>query len=524
MRIGLLPLDERPVNTRHPAMIAAIAGAELILPPSELLSRLRQPGDCAGLAAWLSEQYRNLDALIVDLEMLTFGGLIASRTTNDSIATAIARLDLLRVLRAKHPSVQLLGFNVITRISNADWNIEEPLYWDTYGTRMYRYSQLSDRALRGEPVQAALDALRREIPTEYLRDFLWRRHRNHTLNLAALHMAADHTFDLLVISSDDTSPYGLGSREKAWLVEMAARLGLLAEHGTGGQGDQETGVVAHFPTQPRLLMYPGADEVGCALLARVLNQAAGRVPRIAPVYDVVSGAEITAPYEDGPARITVERQIHAVGGVLATPDNADLVVAVVTPAPRRSEWSEEHAEIERTTRLPQLQALADAIQRHIALGQPVIVTDIAYPNGADPVFFEVLRTTCDLRAVAGYGAWNTAGNTIGTALAQGCAALAATTPERKRAAEQFLLHHYLEDWGYQQVVRREVREWLESTTGNYDPIPEQLPSVAARIGERLTELVDSLPGFGGNWRLINTRLPWQRTFEVDFDLVWQGKP
>jgi hypothetical protein len=505
MRIGLLPLDERPVNTRHPQMIAAIAGADLVLPPSELLSTLRQPANCDGLATWLAEQYGSFDALIVDLEMLVFGGLIASRISTDSIATAIARLDLLRELRARHPSVQLLGFTVITRISNADDNIEEPLYWDMYGTRLYRYSQLSDRLIRGEALQHDVAALQASIPAAHLRDFLWRRHRNHTLNFAALHLAADGIFDLLVISSDDTSPYGLGTREKAWVAEMAGRLGLLE--------------AADAQSQPRLLMYPGADEVGCALVARLLNQAAGRVPRIAPLYDDLAGAEITAPYEDGPARITVERQIRAVGGVLATPESADLYVAVTTPVPRRSEWAQEYAEIERTSRLPQLQRLTQAIQQRIGLGQPVVVTDIAYPNGADPVFFELLRTACDLRKLAGYGAWNTAGNTIGTALAQGCASLAITTPAQQIAAEQFLLHHYLEDWGYQQEVRRAARTWLMETTGTDDPVLSHVPATVAWIGEHLVQLLAQLPGFSERWQLTNTRLPWNRTFEVDFDLT-----
>lgn len=38
MRIGLLPLDERPVNTHSPRMIARMAGVELVLPPPALLS------------------------------------------------------------------------------------------------------------------------------------------------------------------------------------------------------------------------------------------------------------------------------------------------------------------------------------------------------------------------------------------------------------------------------------------------------------------------------------------------------
>jgi hypothetical protein len=498
MKIGLLPLDERPVNTRYPAMIAAMSGATVLLPPAEQLSALRQPANADQLLNWIADQLPTLDALIVDLEMITFGGLIASRTTTTSIAEAVARLDRLAKLRRRHPCVPLLGFSVITRISNANDNIEEPLYWGTYGTRLYRFSQLSDRVRRGESAPDELAALQAEIPHDHLRDFLWRRHRNHTINLAALHLAAEGIFDLLVISSDDTSPYGMGTREKAWITELAERLDLLAPHSP-------------------LLMYPGADEVGCALLARLLNQQAGRTPTIAPIYDSLAGAEITAPYEDGPARITVERQIRAVGGVLAMPDEADLVLAVATPVPRRSEWHPDYAAQERSERAEQLTALAQQIAQRSANGQAVILADIAYPNGADPACFDALREQADLRKLAGYGAWNTAGNTIGTALAQGCAALDATTAERRHAAERFLLRHYVEDWGYQQIVRTEVRTWL-AHQGLSDPTPALLAETVARIELQLQACIEQLPGFAGRWQVRNTRLPWQRTFEVDFDL------
>lgn len=501
MKIGLIPLDERPVNTRYPAAIAAIAGAELVLPPRELLSDLRRPARCDALGAWAREAAGGLDALVVCLEMLGYGGLIASRTTDDPPAAALARLEALREIKRSHPSTPLLGFSVITRVSNADDNIEEPPYWDTYGTRLYRLSQLMDRALQGDDVAEDLDSLRAAIPAEHRRDFLLRRHRNHTVNLAAVHMLAEGALDLLVLSSDDTSPYGLGAREKRWVAELAGRLGLLDDG--------------------RLLMYPGADEVGCALVARLLNQTVGRTPRVAVRYAIPAHAEIVAPYEDGPARLTVERQIMACGAELAHEDAADMWLVVNPPVPRRSEWAPEHAAAERAARIDALLALADEVRAWQIAGRPVVVADIAYPNGADPALIEALiERGVDLPALAAYGAWNTAGNTLGTALAQGCAALLASEPEGRAAQERFLLHRFIEDWGYQQEVRRAARAWLLETTGHDEPAPERLVATAVWIEARLDALIDALPGFAGRWRIVpgSTRLPWRRLFEVDFDL------
>ncbi|MGC9038312.1 MAG: DUF4127 family protein [Roseiflexus sp.] len=515
MKVGLLPLDERPVNTRYPAMIAAIAGVELVLPPDDLLSHFREPARCDDLAAWLHAIAPALDALIVDVEMLAFGGLIASRISDDPPGIALSRLDMLRAIKNELPDLPILAFNVITRISNADDSTEEPHYWATYGTRLYRLSQLLDRAAQGEPLTDEIAVLRAEIPPEALRDMLRRRLRNHMVNLASLHLLDAGAIDLLVLSSDDTSPFGLGSREKRWLASWADLLALGRHHPT--IDGQEQGARA----AGMLLMYPGADEVGCALLARIINQHVGRAPRIAPIYAIPGGEEIVAPYEDGPVRLTVERQIHAIGGTVATADAApDLWLAVNTPSPRRTEWDETFAAEEREERYNHLDALVDRVSELQESGQQVIVADVAYPNGADPVLMELLIEKVDLARLAGFGAWNTAGNTIGTALAQGCAALLATTPAQRIAHLRFLLHRFVEDWGYQQVVRRAARVMLERTAGTREPDDTMLGAICRWIETHLNARIAALPGFAGRWRITpgSTRLPWCRLFEVDFAL------
>jgi hypothetical protein len=498
MRVGLVPLDERPVNTRYPAMIARIAGVDLCLPPTELLPALRSPAPCDDLATWLRDVAPHLDAMIVSCELLGYGGLIASRISNEAVGTIIGRLDLLRMLKHQYPDLTILGFDLITRVSNANSAFEEPQYWQQYGTRLYQLSQALDQQEQDFPVSGAVAVLQAQIPPLLLRDFLQRRLRNHTVNLAVLQLLADGVLDLLVLSSDDTSPYGLPSREKRWLQTWATRL-LVGE---------------------RLLMYPGADEVGCALLARLRNAAQGQPPRCAVHFAVAGGEQVVAAYEDVPIQTTVERQVRAVGGVLVDRD-ADLDIMVNPPVPRRSEWHSDYAVAERHERLAQLQAAVDLVQQHQAAGQPVIVADVAYPNGADPVLTDLLRTQINLPQLAAYGAWNTAGNTIGTALAQGCAARLIASDEQRVAHEQFLLHRLLEDWGYQQVVRREVRDWLHVRIGMREPLPEQLSATCRFIEARLQSLIADLPGFVQRYRVVpgSVRLPWQRTFEVDFELA-----
>lgn len=496
-RVALIPLDERPVNTRYPNMIASAAGADVRLPPATLLSQRRQPGDTAGLIAWMEAAAAEVDTLIVSLEMIGHGGLIPSRITTEPMSAVAARLDALRRIRRAHPALTIYAFTVITRIPAYDGAFEEPDYWEHHGAALHELSVLYDRRGRGVDSEAAIIELEARIPEAMRRDWLARRLRNHALNLAALDLLAHDALDLLVISSDDTSPEGLGRREKRWIADWGALV----------LGDNA-----------RLLMYPGADEIGCALVARALLE--GRTPRFRVEYAIPEDRDRIAPYEDGAVSLTVERQIRAVGGVIADED-ADFVVMVNPPSPLGREYDFAYAKAEREYRYEALVRFVEQIAALINQGQRVIVADVAYPNGADPVLIELLIERIELARLAAYGAWNTAGNTVGTALAQGVAASLARTEAEREAHERFLTHRFIEDWAYQHCVREEIRDELERETGIRDASRVNAALIPARIADQLAAHLRRLPGLGARWRIApgSVRLPWGRTFEIDFDLL-----
>jgi hypothetical protein len=272
-------------------------------------------------------------------------------------------------------------------------------------------------------------------------------------------------------------------------------------------------------------MYPGADEVGSVLVARLLNRTAGVTPIIWARYAPPEAKINVAAYEDGPISQTVEQQIVAVGGRQGS-DNGDIWLAVNAPLARRGEWNPTLAEAEQAERQGALEALVGEAQWRQAANTPVAIADVAYPNGADPALTERLLNTLDLPKLASYGAWNTAGNTIGTVLAQSCMARLIATPAGHAAHKHFLAHRLIEDWGYQRVVRAEIRRWLTAEYGSPEPVtPIQLAETCARIEAQLNTLIDELPGFAGRLSLApgSVRLPWNRTFEVDFDLLMREK-
>ena len=483
MNIGLIPLDERPVNTRFPRMLGAIAGIDVTLPPPALQSRFRKPADCAALGDWLLQRAADMDALVVSLEMLVYGGLVPSRITMDRPLDALRRLELLRELKRRHPALPIYAFGLVTRISKNRASVEEPSYWHVSGPELYSFSQQYDaQHFGGQP------APEHRPEAAHLQDMLRRRARNHLVNLATLDLLADDVFALLVISSDDTSEYGFGTREKAWLREWARR-----------RGDD-----------PRLLMYPGADEVGSALLARALLAARGEKARFYVHYAIPADAERIAPFEDGPVRLTLQRQIRAVGGEQVDHINqADLLVALNTPAPSGSDFFDPaHANSDRAYRAEAVEAFAAQVADWTAAGKRVIVCDVAYPNGSDPVLIEALQRHIPLLSLAAYGAWNTAGNTIGVALAQGIAQMHMTDAA---AAQQFLARRFIEDHCFMHCVRPQ----LDARTTLYAADTER--EMTALTASGLQTEIARLPDLRG-WRVSNVRLPWRRRFEVDFDL------
>ena len=494
MKIGYIPLDERPVNTRYPKMVAEIANAELLLPPSEILSDFRTSAQSGALVEWLNRYGTECDVIVASCETLGYGSLIQSRISHEAAGTIIGRLETLRALRQRKPALRIFGFNLITRISRSNDATEEPDYWAEHGAGMYLYSQLLDRAQQGQAVDDELRKLRAQLPDEYVNDFLARRLRNHIVNLAAVQMLADSVFDLLVLSSDDTSPYGLGSREKRWIGEWAARLGL----------------------EKNLLMYPGADEVGSVLVARAINEHFGKIPTFEIAYVVPEGAGITAAFEDSAVSVTVERQIRAAGGVI-TDDRADILLMVNPPRSSEMSWPLPYSDEELQRRSPDFLKANTRIAENLDAGRMVAAADVAHANGADGAWVDSLQQAGLFKRLDAYSAWNTAGNSIGTTVAEAC--IASQFGRDTAAQKKFLAHRLIEDWAYQCVVRDQINLWIYEQTGAY-PLPADLvASAAQRIEAALGDVIrQHLPEL--NYEIVpgSIHLPWRRTFEIDFDL------
>ena len=107
-------MDDRPCNRLFPVQLAEIVGLEVASPPRELLGWFTTPGDCDGVAAWLNDC--PAQHLVLSLDMLCYGGLVAARSEEVEAAAAMARLERLRELRQRRPDLMILASNCLPRL------------------------------------------------------------------------------------------------------------------------------------------------------------------------------------------------------------------------------------------------------------------------------------------------------------------------------------------------------------------------------------------------------------------------
>ena len=93
-------------------------------------------------------------------------------------------------------------------------------------------------------------------------------------------------------------------------------------------------------------MYPGADEVGLTLMARVVNQMNNNSPRVFVRYASERAPFIIPSYEDRSLGETIKYHLLAAGCRFASSiSEADLVLAVKCPADDMEEAASIHRKV-----------------------------------------------------------------------------------------------------------------------------------------------------------------------------------
>ncbi len=269
-KIVYMPLDERPCNYRYPLYLASITNIKLETPAMSLLGRKKKAADSDTVAQWLVEATQGADFLIVSIDMLVHGGIVPSRLHHTKQEECERRLRVLDRIKQCNPTLRIYAFNLITRVPSYSSSEEEPDYYADYGQSIYTYGWLKDKAAQEaltSEEQAQFEAVTSTIPQEVLNDFLTRRETNAFVNSETIKLVRDGVIDFLIIPLDDNAKYGFSPTEQRRLSQLAEELDV----------------------DDRVMIYPGADEIGCTLFARAFSEANQYVPKAFVRYSSVNG-------------------------------------------------------------------------------------------------------------------------------------------------------------------------------------------------------------------------------------------
>lgn len=495
-KLILVPLDERPCNYEFPYLLAQGTDYRVERPPAGIMGLKKRPGDVERLWSWFEAACEGADGAVVALDTLLYGGIIPSRLHQLELEVLAARLERLREIRQRYPQLKLYAFQLIMRCPQYSLSDEEPDYYADWGREIFRKGFIGHRLELGiatdEEIRELADIDLR-LPAEVLQDYLGRRAINIEANKQTLELVCDGVIDFMIVPQDDSAPYGHTAKDQE---KVRARITAL---------DLEL----------KVYMYPGADEVGCTLLARMMNKSEGRIPLIYPRLSAVQGAFVTPLFEDRFFYETLKYQILAAGGLIASSAaEADLVLLVSTPGETMEEAvSQKHVfhSYDVYRNLMELVEYGDYLLRDRKI--PVAVADVGYANGGDQKLVKLLRQKNLLFDLAGYAAWNTSSNSLGTVISQ---AMIYLIYGRTPGHLDFLALRYAEDVCYCSVVRGELSEGpvQEMGYGKYE-LDGPRGRVAARVQERLSEeLTVRIDSPSGSVKITDCYMPWNRMFEV----------
>ena len=398
MNIGFIPIDNRPVCYTLVKNITEIDDSiNLFIPPRELLGDLTKYADTAKIFEWI-KTLPKLDAFIISLDTIAYGGLIPSRRCPDTFEEIKSRiLKFKEILKQKE--AKIYAFSSIMRISNNNINEEEKEYWAEFGKKIFEYS--FEYCKTGT---ASADL----IPEEILEDYLATRKRNFEINKIYLEWQKEGFFDTLIFSKDDCAEYGFNVQE----AQMLEKLG----------GFTKT----------------GADEIPLTLLARAIPSEL----KIAPVFLEPDSKNLISNYEDVSIENSVKGQLDLAGCKIVDIENADILLYVNNFVGRQGEivMKISTEPFRGTWNTPE---------------KPYMIADVRFANGGDNnLVKQILEKPVD-KNFFGYSAWNTSANTLGSLI---CAAKIkfAAKKYNHNAFLKLQMTRLIDDWAYQANCRQKL--------------------------------------------------------------------
>lgn len=487
--ILFVPLDDRPCCLDMMERIAALSSRTLLVPPRAALGHFKEPGNPDAILDWLEAQDQELP-LIASIDMLTWGGLIASRHPDSDAEKARRCFDRFCTIQEKR-SGKALVFKTLLRTAPTQ-TTEEEVEQAEQIVALSRMSFLAEKnrlTPQARSLDAAIDQLKAGISPHVLERYLGVRQRNHQFDSLVVSRSA--LFDATLIALDDCQTEGWNLLEKERLERQAQKHELKVD------------------------FYPGTDESAALLLARLLAPETG----IEPVWGHSHLSLTQTRYEDRPLGALLHAQVQA--AQLRQGRCARKLFLYGRMGSQKEAAQQGH--IGRTDS-DTLQHFLDTLEQALDRGDSCVIADLAFANGGDLGLVEALIERGLASRLTGYSAWNTAGNTLGTAIANLVLYPDNPTGEQERARKILLWERITDDAFYQSRFRFRLKRELgpgllladEDLAMAHRLLAEEFHQFAADLWSKLFPGEPALP--------FQVKLPWGRLFEVAIEPFPDGGP
>lgn len=501
-KVLYIPLDDRPVNLDLVIQLANLRGLEIKTPKSEDLGFFLKEGNVESIVNWLNCEEG--DVLIISLDMFLYGGLIASRTDKRPADDAMKIINNLREYKKNNSKVKIYAFSNIMRLSISVSSDESQVWWDKinkYNELRYKVESLNETELKSN-----LEQIELEIPQEVLNTYLRTRERNHKINMEAINLVKDEIIDFLILSQEDCSKYGLHLIEHEKIHEK----------------------INNYNLKDKVYVYPGADEIGQILLSRYVNDIENYNPKVYIDFDDKNLEDIIPKFEDRSLNVNIIEHLKSTNAIIVDNFNkSDYILAVTTPNIPYIDMAEGKAE--NYNKNHTINELIERIKRYVKLGKNVGIADLSFANGGDGYLIKRLKEEDLLLKVVAYGAWNTAGNAMGTTISHGNIISILSSKgmidfNNSLQSLKFLIERYCDDFMYQSYVRNEANKEVLKEGLSIFNMKKRVNKIDKFVGQELRKIINDYfyrsevnyleaKGFIEEIN-VNAILPWNRTFEV----------
>ncbi|MCH5182739.1 MAG: DUF4127 family protein [Oscillospiraceae bacterium] len=489
-RVAYIPLDNRPVNQERVIYLAQAMGIELLVPEEHLYrtaldNMAPNPdgstlGNRAALLEWLREADKTCDAFVISLDQMLSGGLVGSRwLDNTDLTFEYEVID--EIARLCENNTVILFDTVMRLASTVDYqglNLNDYNALRGYGKKARR--QLTGSELTIENIIAGYryDENGQTIPfpngEEILSHYLISRERKLLLADYLLRSAGDKMEFLFIGVDDSSNGVSIQTNEIRYLNDLLG----------------ENGIVSG-----------GIDELGLCCLARMGTLIYGS-PKVHLTYYGPGKDLPSDEYDPDTFGVVMDTHLKLLN-VTETEDTRNaLQILILTKGSTRKDY----------------QALLDQLRWNLNNNIPTALMD-AVGNSQEFCTMLLHESNIPIGELIGYSGWHTGANTSGLALSIGIGRYIylSSVPESTPAANEGFLKtmtfSYIKDISY-----KKFHLYIDGI--QKEDYSCSVPLILRRLNA--SRIVTSLSPYGkskhGEVTVSNFRYPWNRTFEMTFDI------